>query len=119
VVSGYYARMSTTITLPNLPKGMFMTQKVKDYNPDGVTLDTTEQLSVMSNNSSICAISIDPDDNRKVKIVGVSPGTTILNVGAPGVPSDGYLFINVTVTAPPNLSRIEADGAAEGPFPVV
>lgn len=111
-------------TLPNqlLPANTFILVPVVDIDFDGSTVDTTEVLTVTSDNGSIASAIVNPSNPRQIKITGlpVAAGlSTMVRIGAPGVPSEGMLLVPVTITAPPNLSRIDlAAGGVQGPFPV-
>jgi len=89
-----------------LPVGYYLLIPVLDYTEDGVTLDTAEALTVNSSQSGFATVSVDPVDKRLVRVVGVLAGTTVITVGAPNVPTAGQLTVSITVTPPPNLTKV-------------
>ncbi len=92
----------------SLPVGYFLTIPVIDYGPDGVTPDTVEAISVSSSQPGFASAVVDPADHRLVKVTGLLAGTTVITIGAPGVPAGAaQLVVTVTVTPPPNYSKIE------------
>ena len=104
-----------TAPTQTFPAGKAMNINVADY--EGDTLDTTEALQLYTGNGSIVAPSIDPDNNRKVKLSGTGTGSTTVTVAAPGVAGGNVLQIPVVITAPPPAppSRIEPPPCAHSP----
>lgn len=81
--------------------------------------DTTEPLSVTSSQAGFASAVVDPANPRQVKVTGLLAGTTVVTIGAPGVPTAAQLTVSVTVNPLPNLSRIDlAPSGILGPFPV-
>lgn len=96
--------------------GQSINVDVLDLDSDGTTPDVTETLTLQTTNSAVCGATVDPTNNRRVKITGVGAGTANVTVSAPGVPGAGLLTIPVVVAAAPvNLSRIDFVSAS-APF---
>lgn len=77
-----------------------------DFKPDGVTLDTTEALSLLSSAPTIATVAFVPGEARKFAITAVAGGTATITINAPGVPPGAGETIAVIVETPPNLSHI-------------
>lgn len=92
---------------------------VIDYDTDGVTVDLIEPLTVFTSDPAVAAVWIPADRPRVIVVSGLSAGTSMITVTAPGVPVGGILQVTVQVLpSPGNLSRIEM-GAVRGPTPQV
>jgi len=91
---------------------------LKDFMEDGVTLDTAEAIIVGTPTlPAVMTAELVAGNPRQLKVIGHSVGASSVTITAPGVPQNGVLTVNVTVTAAPNLSKVEA-GPITGPFPV-
>jgi hypothetical protein len=106
-----------TAPAQTVPVNSYILVNVTDYDADGTTPDTTEALTVTSNNNLVVTAVVNPGNNRQVKITGVGAGATQVVVSAPNVPVANALTIPMTVTAVVNASWIEFNGV-QGPFPV-
>lgn len=110
--------MSNTIApTETFPQGYYKLVTVTDYQPDGITVDTSEPITATSSNPAVATAAIDPTFPRVVRVTGVAVGSTNIALAAPGVLSDGIVILPVSITAPPNLSRVEIVAVA-GPFRV-
>lgn len=91
-----------------------------DFHEDGVTVDTVEPLTITATQPGVHTPSLVPDPtgqpSRLLKIYANAAGTGAVTVTGPDVPPSRALTVNVTVSAPPNLSKIEA-GTPSGPHP--
>ena len=104
-------------TVPAFPVNTYVLVNVIDYDDNGTTPDTTESLAITNNTPAIVRAVVNPGNPRQVKITGLAAGSASVSVSAPGVPPLNVLNLAVTVSAAPNLSRIDM-GTIEGPFPV-
>lgn len=73
---------------------------------DGVTPDVTSPLVVSTTAPSFAAAAVDPGNNRAVIVTAANAvGLANIMIGVAGTPNP--LQVPVTVTAVPNLSRVE------------
>lgn len=76
------------------------------FQQDGVTPDVTTPLQVASTAPNFATAAVDPGNNRAVVVTAANAvGLANITVGVPGTPNP--LQVPVTVTAVPNLSRVE------------
>lgn len=106
-----------TQTIAPFPAGTYMLVDVIDYDTDGVTVDSVEALTVTGTFPTIATAALVVGNPRQIKITGLQAGAMSVTVSAPGVPAGSALTLACTVTAAPNLARIDL-GTVHGPFPV-
>lgn len=92
------------------PQSINLNQKftfhVQAFQQDGVTPDVTTPLVVTSLAPNYATATVDPGDNRAVVVTAANAtGLANITVTIPG--STSPLTVPVTVTAVPNLSKVE------------
>ncbi len=100
---------------PALTPGHYYLIDLQDFMEDGTDLDGAEPVTVTQTFPSVMTASL--ANPRQLKVTALTIGAASASVSAPGVPQNTVLTVNVSVTAAPNLSHIEA-GVITGPFPV-
>lgn len=70
------------------------------YQDDGVTLDTTSQMTASSSTGAV-QVTLNPD-NRSGTIIPVMPGSSNIQLLVPGQ----SVFVNATVIAAPSLKKM-------------
>lgn len=103
-----------TVTAPNVTVGKTEAVDLVVYASDGLTVDPTSSLSIVSvSNPNVVAAALDPSNPRRVRLTALAAGAGIQVVlGAAGVPTSGNVTIVVNAVAAPNNARVDVVGYA-------
>lgn len=98
--------MATALT-QNLNSNQKIRLHVELKGFDGSTPDTTTPLVLTQPPGGFATLSVDPANPRQVIVTGNAVGVGNGSISASSVPSGNGCTVPVSVTAPPNLARVD------------